>query len=144
MLTARAFCYVRVSSDDQTKTDYSDDGLSIDAQRLGAADKAAQLSAEIVGEFADPGHSAYIDLHKRTDFLEMLDELKRRNQNPATRVDYVIVWDLSRFCRNVADYFATRNVIRQTGARLVSITEPLVGEDSASAFLYEGMVATIN
>jgi site-specific DNA recombinase len=144
VLSARAFSYVRVSSDEQTKTDYSDDGLSMDAQRIGAADKAAQLSAQIVAEFADPGHSAYVDLHKRTDFLEMLEELKRRNQNPATRVDYVIVWDLSRFCRNVADHFATRNVIRQAGARLVSITEPLVGEDSASAFLYEGMVATIN
>jgi site-specific DNA recombinase len=141
--TARAFSYLRVSSDGQVKTDYSADGLSIDSQRVGAADKAGQLAAEIVREFADPGHSAYVDLHKRTSFLEMLDELKRCNQKKSTRVDYVIVWDLSRFCRNVADHFATHKIIREAGARLVSITEPLVGEDSASAFLYEGMVATI-
>jgi site-specific DNA recombinase len=142
--TGRAFSYLRVSSDGQVKTDYSDDGLSMDVQRSGSVEKASQLAAEIVREFADPGYSAYVDLHKRVSFLEMLEELKRCNQKESTRVDYVIVWDLSRFCRNVADHFATHNIIRQAGARLVSITEPLVGEDSASAFLYEGMAATIN
>jgi site-specific DNA recombinase len=144
VVTARAFSYVRVSSDGQTKTDYSEDGLSIDAQRLGAADKATQLPAQIVAEFSDPGRSAYVDLHKRTGFLEMLEELKRCNQNPATRVDYVIVWDLSRFARNAGDHFKSKDVIRHAGARLVSITEPMAGGDSAAAFLYEGMVATIN
>jgi site-specific DNA recombinase len=140
----RAFSYLRVSSDGQVKTDYSEDGLSIDAQRLGAADKAAQLNAEIIAEFSDPGKSAYVDLHKRTGFLDMLEELKRRNQKAATRVDYVIVWALSRFARNTVDHWQTREVIRQAGARLISITEPMAGEESASAFLYESMIASYN
>jgi site-specific DNA recombinase len=142
--TARAFAYLRVSSDGQVKTDYSDDGLSIDAQREGSVDKAEQLAAEIVREFSDPGRSAYVDLHKRTGFLTMLDELKRRNEHASTRVDYVIVWALNRWARNQRDHWQTRELVRQAGAKLVSITEPMIGDDSAAAFLYESMIATQN
>ena len=140
----RAFIYLRVSSEGQVNTDYDPDGLSISAQREAASDKAAQLDAEVVGEFTDPGKSAYVDLHKRTGFLSMLDELKERNAHNATRVDFVIVWALSRWARNTVDHWQTREMVRKTGARLISITEPMAGEDTASGFLYEGMVVTYN
>jgi site-specific DNA recombinase len=143
-LSKRAFIYLRVSSDGQVQTDYDSDGLSIGAQREAGTDKAVQLDAEVVGEFTDPGRSAYVDLHKRTSFLSMLDELKERNQHAATRIDYVIVWSLSRWARNTVDHWQTRDLVRQTGARLISITEPMAGEDTASGFLYEGMVVTYN
>jgi DNA invertase Pin-like site-specific DNA recombinase len=71
--TKRAFIYVRVSSERQTKTDFERDGLSLSAQREAARDKAAQLDASVVEEYTDPGRSAYVDLHKRTSFLEMLE-----------------------------------------------------------------------
>ncbi len=142
--TARAFAYLRVSSEGQVRTDYSDDGLSIDAQREGAEEKAVQLEADIVREFSDPGRSAYVDLHKRTGFLEMLDELKRCNEHASTRVDFVIVWSLSRWARNQKDHWQTRELVRQAGAKLISITEPMIGDDSAAAFLYESMIATQN
>ena len=142
--TRRAFAYLRVSSDGQVKTDYSEDGLSINAQREGSQEKALSLDARIVGEFSDPGRSAYVDLHKRTGFLQMLDELKRRNARAATRVDYVIVWSLSRWARNTVDHWQTRKIVSEAGARLISITEPMAGEDSAAAFLYESMIATQN
>jgi site-specific DNA recombinase len=143
-VTKRAFAYLRVSSEGQVNTDYSDDGLSINAQREGTQDKAAQLDAEIVREFSDPGKSAYVELHKRVGFLEMLDELKRRNQHVSTRVDYVIVWALNRWARNQADHWRTRELVRAAGARIISITEPMIGEDTAAAFLYESMIATQN
>jgi site-specific DNA recombinase len=142
--TRRAFVYLRVSSEGQARTDYSEDGLSIDAQREGAEEKSALLEAEVVREFSDPGRSAFVDLHKRTGFLEMLDELKRRNEDPSTHVDYVIVWSLSRWARNQRDHWQTRELVRQAGAKLVSITEPMIGDDSAAAFLYESMIATQN
>jgi site-specific DNA recombinase len=142
--TSRAFAYLRVSSEGQVRTDYSDDGLSINAQREGAEEKAVQLEAEIAAEFSDPGRSAYVDLHKRTGFLEMLDELKRRNQHASTRVEYVIVWSLSRWARNQRDHWQTRELVREAGAKLISITEPMIGDDSAAAFLYESMIATQN
>ncbi len=140
----RAFAYLRVSSEGQVRTDYSDDGLSINAQREGAEEKAVQLETEIVHEFSDPGRSAYVDLHKRTGFLEMLDELKRRNKHASTRVEYVIVWALNRWARNQRDHWQTRELVREAGAKLVSITEPLIGDDSAAAFFYESMIATQN
>jgi site-specific DNA recombinase len=142
--TARAFAYLRVSSEGQVRTDYSDDGLSIDAQREGAEEKSAQLDAQIVHEFSDPGRSAFVDLHKRTGFLAMLDDLKRRNEHASTRVDYVIVWALNRWARNQRDHWQTRELVRQAGAKLISITEPMIGDDSAAAFLYESMIATQN
>jgi site-specific DNA recombinase len=142
--TARAFAYLRVSSEGQVRTDYSDDGLSINAQREGAEEKAIQLEAQIAHEYSDPGRSAYVDLHKRTGFLEMLDELKRCNEHASTRVEYVIVWSLSRWARNQRDHWQTRELVREAGAKLISITEPMIGDDSAAAFLYESMIATQN
>jgi len=142
--TKRAFSYLRVSSEGQVQTDYSRDGLSINAQREAAQDKAGGLDAAIVREFTDPAKSAFVDLHKRTSFLEMLAELKRCNQHPATRVDYVIVWKLDRWARNVVDHFQTRELVRQAGAVLVSITEPMIGEDTPESFYMEGMFAVQN
>jgi site-specific DNA recombinase len=142
--TARAFDYLRVSSDGQTKTDYDPDGLSIAAQREAAEDKARQLEAEVVSEFSDPGRSAYVDLHKRTGFLTMLDELKRCNETEATRVHYVIVWSLSRWARNQKDYWQTRELVRQAGAKLISVSEPMIGDDSAAAFFTESIIAAKN
>jgi hypothetical protein len=46
----RAFSYLRVSSEGQVNTGYDRDGLSINAQREAANDKAEQLQAEIVRE----------------------------------------------------------------------------------------------
>ena len=143
-LTKRAFDYLRVSSDGQVRTDYDSDGLSISAQREAAIDKAVQLEAGISHEFSDPGKSAYVDLHKRTGFLEMLDELKRCNEHEATRVDYVIVWSLSRWARNQKDYWMTRELVRQAGAKLVSVSEPMIGDDSAAAFFTESIIAAKN
>ncbi len=143
-LTKRAFPYLRVSSEGQVRTDYDSDGLSIKAQREAAEDKARGLGAEIVDEFSDPGKSAYVELHKRTGFLRMLDGLKRCNENEATRVDYVIVWSLSRFARNQRDYWMSRELVRQAGAQLVSVSEPMIGDDSAAAFFTESIIAAKN
>ena len=140
----RAFVYLRVSSEGQVNTGYDRDGLSIGAQREAAGDKADQLDAEIVREFSDPGKSAFVDLHKRTDFLEMLDELKRCNEREVTRIDYVIVWALNRWARNQLDHWRTRELVDAAGAKLISITEPMVGDDTPESFFMEGMFALNN
>jgi site-specific DNA recombinase len=142
--SSRAFSYLRVSSEGQVNTSYDRDGLSIAAQREAVEDKADQLNAEIVREFSDPGKSAFVDLHKRTDFLEMLAELKRLNQHDATRIDFVIVWALNRWARSVGDHYRTRELVNQAGAKLVSITEPMVGDDTPESFFMEGMFALNN
>jgi site-specific DNA recombinase len=140
----RAWAYLRVSSEGQVNTGYSRDGLSIDSQRDEARRKATQLDAEIVRTFLDPGRSAFVDLHKRTDFLEMLEELKQCNEHEATRIEYVIVWSTSRWARDVRVHFDAHDLVKTAGARLVSITEPMIGEDTPESFLFEGMQAVNN
>ena len=143
-LSKRAFVYLRVSSDGQVNTGYGRDGLSIDAQREAAEGRVAQLNAAIVREFSDPGKSAFVDLHRRVGFLEMLDELKRCNEHASTRIDYVVVWHSSRWARNTQDHFRTHDLVREAGARLISITEPLIGDDTPESFWMEGMMAVNN
>ncbi len=143
-LTKRAWLYLRVSTDEQTKTDYHRDGLSLLGQREAGDKRAAELDAAISTVFSDPGKSAFVDLHKRTDFLRLLEELKVANSNPATFVDYVIVWSLSRFARDTVDHWQARKVIKEAGARFVSIMEPIAGEDTPAAFLYESSVVSQN
>jgi site-specific DNA recombinase len=142
--TKRALSYLRVSSDGQVNTDYVRDGLSIEVQRDKRDAKAAELDAEVVEEFVDPGRSAWVDLHKRKDFLLLLDRLREYNASPGTFIDFVIFLDLSRWTRSAEDHFRCRRLVRETGARLVSIHEPMVGEDTPEAFVMEGWLAVNN
>jgi DNA invertase Pin-like site-specific DNA recombinase len=72
----------------------------------------------------------------------MLDELKQLNRRGVTRIGYVIVWSLSRWARNVQDHHRTRELVKKAGARLVSITEPMIGEEETpEPFYMEGMFA---
>lgn len=98
----------------------------------------------MVRKFTDPGKSAFVDLHKRTAFLEMLDELKRCNQHETTRIDYIIIWSTSRWARSVEDHFRTHKLVREAGAKLISITEPMIGENTPESFFMEGMFALNN
>ena len=141
---ARAFAYLRVSSEGQVNTGYSRDGLSIDAQREAIEQKADQLGASVERVFVDPGKSAFVDLHRRTEFLELLDELARRNRTETERIDWVIVYSSSRWARSVEDHFRTSNMVRAAGARLVSVTEPMIGENTPESFFMEGMFALNN
>jgi site-specific DNA recombinase len=141
LLTKRAFAYLRVSSDGQVKTGYSTDGLSISAQKERVGEKAGRHEAQVVRFWGDPGKSAFKDLHKRVDFLEMLEELKRCNQSEATRIHYVIIYAIDRWARNVQDHFRTRELVREAGATLLSVTEPMLGEDTPEAFYFEGIQA---
>lgn len=142
--TKRAFAYLRVSSDGQVQTGFSSNGLSIDGQREAADTKAAELHAEIVRRWPALGKTAFVPLHKRPDFLEMLDELKRCNERKATHIDYVIVWATDRWARDVRAHFDAHDLVREAGARLVSITEPMIGEDTPESFYFEGMKAVSN
>ncbi len=138
-----AFAYLRVSTDEQTKTAYDPDGLSMQAQRSGADEKSEALDARIVKVFQDPGKSAFKDLDKRTDFLKLLKELERRNAPGAPEADhihFVIVWSVSRWARDVADHWAARKLMNKLGVRFISIMEPIVGENSAAAFAYENTI----
>ena len=81
----RALAYLRVSSAGQVNTDYDPEGLSLPAQRTAIQKRAAELGADIVEEYVEPGRSA-TTTDKRPRFQDMMARIKAEKD-----VDYVIV-----------------------------------------------------
>jgi site-specific DNA recombinase len=50
----RAVLYLRVSSRGQVDTDYDPEGISLPAQREAGTRRAAELGADVVGEYVEP------------------------------------------------------------------------------------------
>jgi site-specific DNA recombinase len=113
----RALIYLRVSSQGQVDTDYDPEGNSIPAQRKACQRKAAELGAEIVDEYVDPGRSA-LEIKNRPEFQKMMARI--RNQKD---VDYIIVYARSRMHRNATDALLTRRELKDLGITLVSIRD---------------------
>jgi predicted site-specific integrase-resolvase len=112
----RAIGYLRVSTEDQAKTDRGGEGYSIAAQREACLKKAEALEADIVDVYADAGESARSQ--DRPKLQEMLERLKTDRD-----IDYVIVHKIDRLARNRMDDATITLAIREAGARLVSVTE---------------------
>ncbi|MDQ1713068.1 MAG: hypothetical protein QOE45_2518 [Frankiaceae bacterium] len=107
--------YLRVSSDEQTKTN-ARDGYSIDVQREMVERKAVQLGGEVVEWFVDPGRSAK-NLN-RPDLTRMRQYLRDHPE-----VDGVIVAWLDRLSRNTEDAVVLFTEFRETGVHLISCSE---------------------
>jgi hypothetical protein len=58
----------------------------------------------------------------------------------ADRINFVIVWSVSRWARNVAEHWQARELMNKLGVRFISVTEPIVGENTAAAFAYENTI----
>jgi site-specific DNA recombinase len=127
----RAVLYLRVSSRGQVETDYDPEGISIPAQRAKAEKTAAELGAEIIAEYVEPGRTAKT-VDNRPEFQKMMARIKARRD-----VDYVIVYARSRMHRNTIDAAITKRDLRAAGAQLISIMD--YTEDTAVG----NMVATV-
>lgn len=133
----RAVIYLRVSSRGQVETDYDPEGLSIPAQRQECERKVTQqLGAEVVREYPEPGVSAG-PLVKRKMFQKMLADIRELRD-----VDYVVVWSVSRWARDLEDYYVARGMVKRAGAKLVSVKEP-IGDDTSYGVTIEGVMASI-
>jgi site-specific DNA recombinase len=132
----RAALYLRVSSAGQVNTDYDPEGLSIPAQRQAGERKAANLDADIVREYVEPGVSGG-SLTKRKAFRKMIDEIRELRD-----IDYVIVWSVSRWARNQEDHWTARGLVNRAGAKLISVKEP-IGEDTSHGVMLEGVMAAV-
>lgn len=113
----RAVLYLRVSSQSQVDTDYDPEGNSIPAQRKACQRKAAEIGAEIVDEYVEPGRSA-MTVAGRPRFQEMMARIKN-----ARDVDMVIVYARSRIHRDGIDSAITKRDFRQAGVTLVSVMD---------------------
>jgi site-specific DNA recombinase len=135
-LTKRAVLLLRVSSRGQVNTDYDEEGLSIPAQRQAGERRAAQLTANVVREYVEPGVSGG-SLVKRPIFRKMIEDIRELRD-----VDYVIVWSISRWARNQEDHWLARGMINRAGATLISVKEP-IGDDSSYGVTIEGVMAAV-
>jgi site-specific DNA recombinase len=132
----RALRYLRVSTPSQVHTDYNPEGISIPAQREATDRKAAELGAEIVGEYIEPGRTA-TSIAKRPTFQEMLTRIKAERD-----VDYVIVYHFNRIFRNSVDAAIVKRDLRKLGVRIVSSVMDL--GDSPESAMVESIIHAVD
>ena len=132
----RALAYLRVSSAGQVNTDYDPEGLSLPAQRTAIQKRAAELGADIVEEYVEPGRSA-TTTDRRPRFQDMMARIKAEKD-----VDYVIVYARSRLHRNSIDAAITKRDLKNAGAVLISVMD--YTEDSAIGDLVATVLDGVN
>ena len=96
----RVALYVRVSGQEQAIK-----GLSLEAQQEDLEEYARERGWVIVGVYIDAAKTARKRLGKRTNFLRMLEDVKR------DKVDLILFTRLDRWFRSVADYYKVIEVL---------------------------------
>jgi site-specific DNA recombinase len=130
---ATAVIYLRVSSTGQL-TGPSQEGYSIEGQRVACERHAERLGARIVREYVEPGKTA--TNMRRPRLQEMLAEL------PDLAPTYVIFYDLSRVARDEFDAFWLLREIDASGSKLESTLERV--DDTSTGMLMYGVMASLN
>ena len=109
----RCYTYIRVSTEMQVE------GYSLDSQRDRLKKEAKYKEWKIVKEYADEGKSGH-SIAGRPQFKEMLERIKSGNPD---KIDYVLVFKLSRFGRNAADALASLKIMQKHGVQLYCAEE---------------------
>jgi site-specific DNA recombinase len=117
-----AVIYCRVSTDEQVEN------LSLSTQQQRSITYCSQNGWPVAEVFRDEGTSAKTT--QREEFQRMLLYCR----DPAKRVGYVVVNDLSRFSRNTNDLIATRALLFAAGVLLRSVSES-IDETSSGNFM---------
>ncbi len=126
----KAFAYLRVSTLRQVE-----EGESLDAQ-LSAIERYANYEGiEIIKVFRDEGASGK-SIAGRAQFSKMLREIE-----DGADVDYVIVFKLSRFGRNVVDAMVSLKTIQDHGANLICTEDKLNSGDTKDKLMFTVMAA---
>ena len=116
----RCYIYTRVSTQMQVE------GYSLDAQRERLLKEAAHREMTVAAEFSDEGKSGK-NTTGRPEFTEMMNRIQHGNPD---KIDYVLVFKLSRFGRNTADVLNNLQVMEDYGVSLLAVED---GIDSAGA-----------
>lgn len=122
-----AVLYVRVSTKEQTEN------LSLPTQLRSCEEYCRRQGYEVIERFTEEGESA-----KTTDRTE-LQRLLKYCRTHRGRVQFVIVYNLTRFAREKYDHFALRAHLKSLGISLRSATEPI--DDTSTGKLMEGVLA---
>ncbi|MEY8417100.1 recombinase family protein [Tissierella praeacuta] len=110
-MNQRCYIYTRVSTEMQV------DGYSLDAQKEEIKEYTQYKKMTIVDEYSDVGSGK--NVKGRPDFLRMINDIKEGKD----KVDFVLVFKLSRFGRNAADVLGTLQIIQDYGVNLISVAD---------------------
>lgn len=119
--------YMRMSTDKQDN--------SIPAQRNVLINFADRNNYKIVTEYKDEGVSGR-RANKRPAFLQMIED------SGLGAFAYVLIYDSSRFARNLEESLVYKSALKKNGVTVVSATEPTADDDSA--LITDAMFGAIN
>ena len=122
-----AVIYVRVSTKEQTEN------LSLPTQLKACEEYCQRQGFHVLARFREEGESA--KTADRTELQKLL-QFCRTNKG---RVQFVVVFNLTRFARDKYDHFALRAHLKSLGISLRSATEPI--DDTSTGKLMEGVLA---
>src|SRR6185436_15283384 len=122
-----AVIYVRVSTKEQTEN------LSLPTQLKACEAYCQRQGFHVLARFREEGESA--KTADRTE-LQKLRQFCRTNKG---RVQFAVVFNLTRFARDKYDHFALRAHLKSLGISLRSATEPI--DDTSTGKLMEGVLA---
>jgi site-specific DNA recombinase len=120
-----AALYIRLSNEDQSN-------YSIESQQRAINDYCNRYHINIFKTYIDNGQSSYTFDRKQFNLLER--ELKKNN------VNYIIVYHLDRFSRNMAEAMMKINTLLDKGIRVRDISEPIEMNDfDTNTFILRSM-----
>src|ERR1041384_579827 len=119
-----AVVYVRVSTKEQTEN------LSLPTQLKACEEYCERQGVKVLARFREEGENA------KTAELQNLLRFCRKNKGS---VQFVVVFNLTRFAREKYDHFALRADLKSLGISLRSATEPI--DDTSTGKLMEGVLA---
>ena len=126
----RALTYARVSTSRQAQHE-----LSLSEQNRQVASHAAMHRMIVVKTYVD-GQSG------RTDARPQFQQMFKYATDPANNIQVVIVYNFSRFFRNLADYVHYRRLFNEAGVKLVSATQEI--PDGPAGILMENLIAAFD
>ena len=106
------------------------EGYSLDAQKDKLKKYADYQEMSIVGEYSDEGKSGK-SVEGRPQFKQMLSDI----ENGKDDVDYVLVFKLSRFGRNVADVLSSMQKMQDYGVNLICVEDGIDSSKDAGKLM---------
>lgn len=128
-----AVIYLRVSTEKQVKREIDPQGLSVPDQRNACVRRVSELHATVEHEGMELAETAKV--LDRPELQRLLHD-----EELLARIDYFVVFNLSRLARNVGDQIEVMRFLRSRGVELVSATEH-IDETPAGKFMLNVMGA---
>lgn len=120
MIKKIAVLYMRMSTDMQEH--------SIESQERVLMEYAKRNGYIVIRKYIDRGISGQ-HASKRPDFMKMIDD------SETGEFQYVLIYDSSRFARNLVESLTYKSILKENCVRLISMTEPNLEDDEMSLYI---------